>query len=192
MSVYFIREGDLIKIGYSAEVDKRAATIIKGLNGRGELLGSVPGDRSVEAYYHSLFAADREFGEWFRITDRLLAFIQTIGASLDQRERRPMKPSERLLLQEERYAEEAAYYIQTFFKGIALGDGYAFRRLAQSTSISTGRLEAIYSGDACPVTAGEYVVLRLCHDSLGLVDQRDRALAEADTKDIDPEGKVGK
>lgn len=177
MSVYFIREADLIKIGYSNDVDARASAIIRGLNGRGELLGSVPGDRSVEAYYHSLFAEDREFGEWFRVSDRLLNFIRTIGASTEQRERRPMKPSERLLLQEERYAEEAAYYIRHFFKNISVADGQAFRRLAQSTSISSGRLEAIYNGDAGPVTAGEYVVLRTCYDSLGLVEQRDEALA---------------
>jgi hypothetical protein len=179
VSVYFIREGGFIKIGYSNDVRSRVAAIINGLRGQGELLGAMPGGRDVEKHLHRVFAVDREYGEWFRVTDKLLAFIETTCvAELPAEER---KPSDRLQLQEERYAEEAAYFIRTALEGIALHND-TFTALERSTSIPAERLKLIYDGAICPITAGEYVVLRMMHDaSLGMTPD--------DYKDAEAEGR---
>jgi len=180
MTVYFIRESDLIKIGFSANVRSRVMAIINGLRGKGELLGYMPGDRSVEKHFHQMFAADREYGEWFRVSDRLLTVISTMATLEPQQDQ--MRANDRLLMQEERYAEEGAYFIRTFLEGIPTSDD-VWPKLEASTSIPGDRLRQIYDGKVCPITAGEYVVLRMMHDAAIGMTPEDYEAAEEEAKE---------
>lgn len=58
--VYFLRVGDLIKIGYSMDPERRAADL------QAELLGFAPGGRKLEAALHHELREYRERKEWYR------------------------------------------------------------------------------------------------------------------------------
>jgi hypothetical protein len=123
----------------------------------------MPGDRSVEQHLHRRFAEYREYGEWFRRTPELEAIISSLTSGEYPEDERA-KASDRLMLQEERYAEEAAYFIRHWFHGITPVPSH-YEDMARLTSIPAHRLEAIYLGQVCPITAGEYVVIRQMFDA---------------------------
>ena len=73
---YFIRHGDLIKIGFSIRPERRIAQIastdkLPNL----ATLAIVPADIAGEYETHQRFAHLREHGEWFRAEPDLLGFI---------------------------------------------------------------------------------------------------------------------
>lgn len=79
--VYFLRDGDHVKIGTSANVPVRIAGG-QTMNPRElVLIGSVPGDRRLEADLHRRFRRLHVRGEWFEATPELLAFIDELFAS---------------------------------------------------------------------------------------------------------------
>jgi predicted DNA-binding protein len=69
MSVYFAERDGLIKIGWSYNVPNRIMAL------RAELIGAIPGDRSIESSVHARFEHLRVHGEWFRPEVDLLAYI---------------------------------------------------------------------------------------------------------------------
>lgn len=71
MSVYFLRYGNLIKIGYSGSLGHRVRSIMSGVPGHVEFVGHMPGDRELEAHFHQMFADSRFNGEWFVSTEPL-------------------------------------------------------------------------------------------------------------------------
>lgn len=79
MSVYFVRHGSLIKIGFSSHLRQRIGEIIAGIPGTVEFLGYMPGDRDMEAHLHGVFSAQRFSGEWFAESPALLGLIDTIA-----------------------------------------------------------------------------------------------------------------
>jgi hypothetical protein len=68
--VYFIRFGDRVKIGTSGDVKRR----LQGLP-LDEVIGTIPGDATLEREWHARWASIRITGEWFHATDELLAAI---------------------------------------------------------------------------------------------------------------------
>jgi hypothetical protein len=79
MTIYFLRHADLIKIGFTSHLQTRMKSILTAVPGGAELLGHMPGERDVESHFHAVFAADRFSGEWFAVSDRLLAVIDAIA-----------------------------------------------------------------------------------------------------------------
>lgn len=79
MSLYFLRHGNLIKIGFSSNLGARVQSIISSIPGKVDFLGHMPGDRDVEAHFHSRFAAHRFSGEWFQACPELEATIAALG-----------------------------------------------------------------------------------------------------------------
>lgn len=75
MSIYFLRFGDLVKIGYSSSLATRVQAIITGIPGDVQFVGHMPGERDVEAHFHEVFGASRFNGEWFLSTPRLEALM---------------------------------------------------------------------------------------------------------------------
>ncbi|MFJ6677898.1 GIY-YIG nuclease family protein [Microbacterium sp. NPDC091382] len=71
--VYYLRYRDRVKIGTSATPRRRLAAIMHD-----ELLAFEAGDRHVERARHIEFAALREGGEWFTLTDPLVTHIDAI------------------------------------------------------------------------------------------------------------------
>lgn len=76
--VYFVRGGDRIKIGFSqlpVEMGRLQA-LQTGSPVELELVGQRPGTKLTERALHKLFAEDRVHGEWFEISDDLLALAE--------------------------------------------------------------------------------------------------------------------
>lgn len=69
--VYFIRFGDRVKIGTSGDVKRR----LEGLP-YDEVIGTIPGDATVERLWHTVWADQRITGEWFHATPELLSAIR--------------------------------------------------------------------------------------------------------------------
>lgn len=78
MAVYFVQENrknGLIKIGHSSNVGKRMSQLKNGRTTGLTLLGTFDGGAIEEAKIHDLFDSDRVAGEWFKPSNKLLAFI---------------------------------------------------------------------------------------------------------------------
>jgi hypothetical protein len=77
--VYYLRQGDRVKIGTTANPRQRFGAIWHE-----QLLALERGDRSLEQRRHAQFAADRFPGsEWFRMSRRLRAHIASVSAGVD-------------------------------------------------------------------------------------------------------------
>ncbi|MDQ1136488.1 hypothetical protein QE410_001287 [Microbacterium sp. SORGH_AS 1204] len=77
--VYYLRYGDRIKIGTTAQPRRRLAAIWHD-----ELLAFERGDRMVERRRHALFAEERfERTEWFRRSPALDAHVASLAAGVD-------------------------------------------------------------------------------------------------------------
>lgn len=79
--VYFIAElpNGPMKIGLSVRPYRRLAQLQTGHPARLKLLAVIPGNHAMERQIHRRFASQRLSGEWFRIDDLLLNFIQDSG-----------------------------------------------------------------------------------------------------------------
>jgi hypothetical protein len=76
--VYFIRGGDMIKIGTAKCVRSRLAELQVGSPVILELLLAIPGSRDLERHLHIQHQALRAHGEWFRAEGPLLNHIERI------------------------------------------------------------------------------------------------------------------
>lgn len=74
--VYFISDGESIKIGYSGSALLRLDALQSSSSKRLTLLGTITGTMEDEKRLHRKFDAIRLHGEWFRATPELLAFIE--------------------------------------------------------------------------------------------------------------------
>jgi len=76
--VYFLRSGDLIKIGFATNIRKRITDLQIANPGELVLLASMRGSPWIEKKLHHRFRSLRSRGEWFSSGPRLLDFIKTI------------------------------------------------------------------------------------------------------------------
>ncbi len=73
--VYFIRDGDYVKIGVSGNVEKRMDAMLGHNPHEIELLACFPGTTRTEKALHALFAFCRYRREWFYATPQIYDFI---------------------------------------------------------------------------------------------------------------------
>lgn len=73
--VYFMADGEEVKIGFSIHPPKRMAQIQLSRTGELKILLAIPGTPDDEQQMHDRFAHLRIRGEWFRMTDELKGFI---------------------------------------------------------------------------------------------------------------------
>jgi hypothetical protein len=77
--VYYLRQGDRVKIGTTANPRQRFAAIMHE-----QVLAFERGDRRLEQRRHLQFADERFPGsEWFRMSRRLRAHIASVGSGVD-------------------------------------------------------------------------------------------------------------
>ncbi len=76
--VYYLRYGERVKIGTTANPRQRLAAIWHD-----QLLAFEPGDRRLERRRHADFAAERLGGEWFRLSDALRDHIAALTAGIE-------------------------------------------------------------------------------------------------------------
>ena len=74
--VYFVRSGNLIKIGVARNVRKRLDGLQCGNPELLSLLALQPGDQNLERRLHKQFAADRVRGEWFNFSPAIKSYIE--------------------------------------------------------------------------------------------------------------------
>jgi Meiotically Up-regulated Gene 113 (MUG113) protein len=65
-----------VKIGTTRQIHERLRTFQMGSPVRLAVLWAVPGDRTLEAWLHSMFADRREHGEWFDLGPDPVEMIQ--------------------------------------------------------------------------------------------------------------------
>lgn len=73
--VYFIgsRRGELVKIGFAADLTSRLRHLQTGSPVKLEVLAAIAGGVSLERDYHRQFGDQRERGEWFRRSPEIRA-----------------------------------------------------------------------------------------------------------------------
>lgn len=76
--VYAIAAGESVKIGWSADPQRRFNKIAADNGCECTLLGYIPASRSDERAIHASLAAHRLRGEWFRRSPETEAFIATL------------------------------------------------------------------------------------------------------------------
>ena len=101
MSVYFIRDGNYIKIGISVDPWKRLASFQTSHHNELEMLAIMPGGADVEAGLHRSFAEYSKRGEWFEDNPKLRAFIENIKVTFPDEQRRRVGPVQEILSAEE-------------------------------------------------------------------------------------------
>lgn len=74
--VYFIKSGDLIKIGYTGDIEERKRNLQVNNPTIVEVLKTIPGGYQEEQLLHKKFAHLNKTGEWFYATQELLDFIE--------------------------------------------------------------------------------------------------------------------
>lgn len=72
---YFLRGGDVVKIGLTRDVRRRMQQLQVACPHRLEFLGAICTDSAGEREFHRMFAKERATGEWFRATDALLSIV---------------------------------------------------------------------------------------------------------------------
>lgn len=78
-NVYFIRSGELVKIGYTTDVIARLAQLQTGSANELHLLAVIErAAPSLERLLHSFFAETRVRGEWFSFTGTLARLVKHI------------------------------------------------------------------------------------------------------------------
>jgi len=75
-NIYFISDGECVKIGKANDVKKRLQGIQTGNSKPLKLLYTMKGDERLESFLHELFADYRKVGEWFVIDGILEDFLK--------------------------------------------------------------------------------------------------------------------
>lgn len=76
--VYYMRQGDLVKIGTTTDIGSRSASI--GAQG---VMAIEPGDAAVEHRRHDEFAPERSHLEFFRLSAALAAHVVQVRARFE-------------------------------------------------------------------------------------------------------------
>ena len=76
--IYFIRQRNKLKIGYTEDVDRRIKELQTGSPVRLQLLKVIPGDQVLERQIHELFKEKRAQGEWFHYSGVLKACVKVL------------------------------------------------------------------------------------------------------------------
>ncbi len=79
--VYFISDGKYIKIGKSAKPMKRLEQLQTSNARELKLLGIIPGSSVKENELHSMFNNLHVRGEWFKLDNSILLYIESIGSN---------------------------------------------------------------------------------------------------------------
>lgn len=167
MSVYFLEAEGRIKIGFSDTVEQRVRTILCAYPKGGKLLGSMPGDRAIERFFHKKFAADRLFGEWFKPSEELLSLIEALTDGTSVEDPKTYRSDTLLVRLEDKFCEDSSDCLNTYLS--SSGDLEAGMKAASEWSgIEASRLREIHAGTAATVTSAEYTICRSLGEAAGL------------------------
>lgn len=81
--IYFIRSENFVKIGKTRNPAGRFVTLQSAHHCELFLIAAVPAHRSIETALHQRFAHLRQNGEWFRMADELVEFIDLVKTGVN-------------------------------------------------------------------------------------------------------------
>ncbi len=93
--VYFIRAGDHVKVGYSAQPLDRLQTLQTSHPEKLEILCTIPGSIKTERSLHARFQSYRVRGEWFRFGPGIRKFVKCASQISPRRRRLAAKAKRR-------------------------------------------------------------------------------------------------
>lgn len=76
MSVYFISDGEFVKIGVASDPEQRIKALQTSTPHPLELLCTLEGDYPLERKLHTMFADYRASGEWFKLNARIMDVVE--------------------------------------------------------------------------------------------------------------------
>ena len=80
--VYFIKQNDYIKIGYTNNLNKRLNQLQVSSPVKLEVLGIIKGSLEDESNYHKMFSKYHSYGEWFSCNEELITHIDKLDKEL--------------------------------------------------------------------------------------------------------------
>jgi DNA-binding XRE family transcriptional regulator len=80
--IYFIKQNDFIKIGYTNNLKNRLNQLQTSSPVRLEVLGLIKGDKSDEKKHHDLFKNFCSNGEWFILNEEIKNYIDSLDKGL--------------------------------------------------------------------------------------------------------------
>ena len=80
--VYFIKQNDYLKIGYTNNFNKRLNQLQVSSPVKLEVLGIIKGTKEDESNYHKMFSKFHSNGEWFSYNEELINFIDNLDKEL--------------------------------------------------------------------------------------------------------------
>lgn len=151
--IYFLRCGDRIKIGYSADVENRQKELATGAPNKLELIGHIPGRRRDESTIHRYLEAYRTNGEWFTDSEPVRACIGMLLTN--QKALKTLEGPRR------RFPELGAA-LQRIAAPITREEkiGEAIQRAAHRAGLGYWRTFDVWYGKARRVSVGEAMMIR--------------------------------
>ena len=80
--IYFIKHTDFVKIGYTGDISARLTQLQISCPVKLNVLGLIDGNLEDEAIYHEKFKHLSSSGEWFKYSEELSKFIETLDKEL--------------------------------------------------------------------------------------------------------------
>ena len=80
--IYFIKQGDYVKIGYTTLFKKRLNQLQTSSPVKLEVLALIKGDRVEEKNYHNAFKHINSNGEWFLYNNEIERFVDALDKDL--------------------------------------------------------------------------------------------------------------
>ena len=74
--VYFLRAGNVVKIGHSTNLRSRFKSLKTGIAEDARVVKALPGGRNREREFHKRFAEYRLRGEWFDLRGALARYLE--------------------------------------------------------------------------------------------------------------------
>lgn len=181
--IYFLRRNDgLVKVGFTTNLSSRLKSLTRS-HGALEVIRVINGDRRREKRLHNELIRSNEYGEWFRDSSDLRAFIATLPDG-SASEVAKSDAEKHWLEGETKMAEEAKAIVDRLIEARRQRTGCkndpALKGLSQDYGISVWMLRNIHSGRASTVTAYTMKVLKeaLPRELLAQRDELLRMVAE--------------
>lgn len=157
--VYFLTDGELIKVGFATDIGKRIEAIQCGNGRRISCLASAPGTIKLERRLHGVLP-NRRVGEWFEPSAKLYRLIRDINRASEgelarcipsflaaevAKRRRWMAAHK---MRGDRMALRVRNELCAFISKIA--QEYGVKQLAKAIHVTEGAIRFWISGHSCP------------------------------------------
>jgi transcriptional regulator with XRE-family HTH domain len=121
--IYFIGNNELVKIGFTEDIENRLQSIADNCPFSVKLLGIVEGDKSKEQNFHQIFKEEHSHKEWFFNRGKVALYLYNLGNN-----------------------ELAVRYRKKYFgflKEVRTGSGFSLMGMAEMLNVKAPTVDAI-------------------------------------------------